>query len=171
MGVTTTAPDIMKYYDYVTKPYVTAAIHWRTAHGQLFVSFPGSNKQYHKVRAKALVQGSKCWQPKTNFKAAHGNQAEIARVASIFESRNLEDFEILIIRSVPQSKDADRYPETNILGRFKGVIRTCSFTRSSLTQLFGAEDVKKGFAKQRNADGSPIPKKAILKDWIQEDDA
>ncbi|RYP41513.1 hypothetical protein DL768_010479 [Monosporascus sp. mg162] len=165
--VTSKTPNILQYRDRVGGPKkVQATIHWCTARGQLFVSFPGRNKDYPGVRAGAIVPAAQCRQAKKNFMNSGGRVAT-HRAAETFEDLDLEDFELLVIGSAPDKKDADRYPETHLLGRFKSETHTSSFLRSTFNSVFGEEAAEEIYAKQRDCDGSPHPYKALVEGWAK----
>ncbi|KAI1340615.1 hypothetical protein F5Y15DRAFT_379243 [Xylariaceae sp. FL0016] len=168
--VLTATPFQLRYRDPVQgKKSIDAVIHWVTGRGQLFVSFAGRNEEYPNIRAGAIVPVPKCRRAKKDFLASGGRVAA-PREASSFEDYDLEDFEILVIGSAPQKKGSDRYPETQILGRFKGEDHSSVFLRSTFNSVYGADDTEEIFAKQRDCDGSPHPTKAIEMGWVLEEE-
>ena len=138
---------------------VDATIHWCTGRGSLFISFPSRNPDYPGVRAGAIVPGSQYRQAKKAFLANGGRFAEHRGLDS-FSSRELTDFEILVIGSSPD-KDPERYPETHILGKFRGETHTSSFLRSTLNLCYGQDSMEQMYAAQRECAGSRNPRKAI----------
>ncbi|KAI1191545.1 hypothetical protein F5B17DRAFT_382261 [Nemania serpens] len=164
--VTTQTPFRLRYRDPVQgKRVVHADIHWVTARGQLFVSFPGRNKNYPNVKAGAIIPVPKCRKAKKDFIASGGKIAILRDIAS-FEDCDLEDFELYVIASAPQKKSSTRYPETQLLGRFRHEDFSSIFSRSAFVSVFGADEAEELFARQRIMDGTPHPQKALDEGWV-----
>ncbi|KAI2613354.1 hypothetical protein GGR54DRAFT_615476 [Hypoxylon sp. NC1633] len=158
--VRTETPFNLRYRDPVQgKKVIDATIHWVTARGQLFISFPGRNSEYPNVRAGAIVPVPKCRKAKQDFLGSGGKVA-VVRQASDFEQYDITDFELFVVGSAPESRSSDRYPETQLLGRFKQENFSSVFLRSTFISVYGIEDTEELLTNQRNCDGSPHPRKA-----------
>lgn len=141
---------------------VDAIIHWRTTYGALFISFPGRNPDYPKVRAGAIVPVAQCRPALIQYSEATKGKIVITRDGGTFKHTfYLHQFELILLGSAPESGKSTRYPRTIVLGRFEGEEFSSLFTRSSLCDAFGKRQVETLFAKQRERDGSPHPRAAM----------